>query len=66
MHTIEILGYATLLQLWWIAIWGIAYIFIEVYCKKSLLHELSIYIVIMLGIILLVTMKPHLMRHLTY
>ena len=44
---IEIIGYITLVQLWWIAIWGIAFILIEYLSNKSKVKELSIYILLL-------------------
>jgi len=61
---IEVLCYVTLLQLWWIAIWGIAYIAIEYISNKSRLTEFYIYCgLLALSIVILIN-KPHLINHL--
>ena len=46
------------LQLWWIAVWGIVYIFIEYIAKKSKAVELLIYVSIMLIIIIIISRNP--------
>jgi hypothetical protein len=60
----EILGYVTLLQLWWIAIWGIAYIGIEFVAKKSKLIEFYIYCGLLTFVIVLLLSNPELVYHL--
>ena len=60
----EALGYVTLLQLWWIAIWGIAYIAIEYVAKKSKLVEFYIYCGLLILIIGVLVANPILIRHL--
>ena len=60
----EILGYVTLLQLWWIAIWGIAYIGIEFIAKKSKLIEFYIYCGLLTFVIVLLFSNPELVYHL--
>jgi predicted membrane channel-forming protein YqfA (hemolysin III family) len=46
------------LQLWWIALWGIVYIFIEYMSKKSKSVELLIYVSMMLVIIIIISRNP--------
>ena len=58
------LFFISLLQLWWIALWGIAYIVIEYVSNKNRLIELYIYIGLLLGTIFLLVKNPHLMKHL--
>jgi hypothetical protein len=60
----EILFYGSLLQLWWVSIWGISYILIEYVSNKSRLIELYIYIALLIGTIFLLLKNPHLMKHL--
>ena len=64
MQILEILFYVSLLQLWWVAIWGISYILIEWVSNKSRLIELYIYIGLLIGTIVLLLTNPHLMKHL--
>ena len=35
VNKLTLLSYITLLQLWWIAVWGIAYIIVEYLSNKS-------------------------------
>ena len=58
------LFFISLLQLWWIALWGIAYIVIEYVSNKNRLIELYIYIGLLIGTIFLLIRNPHLMNHL--
>jgi hypothetical protein len=60
----EALGYVTLLQLWWIAIWGIAYIAIEYVAKKSKIVEFYIYCGLLTLIIGVLLTNPILIKHL--
>jgi hypothetical protein len=50
----------TFLELWWIAVWGIVYIFIEYMSKKSKYAEVLIYIAMMSAILIIVTRNPDL------
>ena len=46
------------LELWWIAVWGIVYIFIEYMSKKSKYTELLLYIAMMAIILIVLTRNP--------
>ena len=48
----------TFLELWWIAVWGVVYIFIEYMSKKSKYTELLIYIAMMAVILIVITRNP--------
>jgi hypothetical protein len=48
----------TFLELWWIAVWGIVYIFIEYMSKKSKYTELLLYIAMMAIILIVLTRNP--------
>jgi hypothetical protein len=48
----------TFLELWWIAVWGIVYIFIEYMSKKSKYRELLLYIAMMAIILIVLTRNP--------
>lgn len=50
----------TFLELWWIAVWGIVYIFIEYMSKKSKYTEVLLYIAMMSFILIVVTRNPDL------
>ena len=57
------LFFISLLQIWWIALWGIAYIVIEYVSNKNRLIELYIYIALLIGTIFLLVTNPHLLNH---
>ena len=44
LKTVNILFLLTLIQFWWIAIWGLAYIFIDAVAGTSKTKEIGIYI----------------------
>jgi hypothetical protein len=60
---LEIIGYITLIQLWWIAIWGIAYTAIDYLSNKSKVKELFIYIVLLLFVFITIILQPNLLNH---
>lgn len=60
---VEIIGYITLVQLWWIAIWGIAFIVIDYLSNKSKVKELSIYIILLFVVFITIVMQPNLLNH---
>lgn len=62
--TLEGLGYTTLIQLWWISVWGISYIVIEYLSNKSKKIELFIYVGLLILVLSIILNKPQLMRHL--
>lgn len=62
-NTLEFLGYITMIQLWWVAIWGIAYIVIEYFAGKSKLRELFIYFILLGLILMIILSKPDLIKH---
>ena len=64
VNKLTLLTYITLLQLWWIAVWGIAYIIIEYLSKKSKTKELIIYAVMLIISIFLILKEPDLIEHL--
>ena len=64
-HTMaERLLYITIFQLWWVAVWGISYLFVEMVSKGSKAVELYIYIGLLLFIVLVLYKNPNLMIHL--
>jgi hypothetical protein len=60
----EKLIYITLFQLWWVAIWGIAYLGVEFLAKGSKKIELIIYVLLLLVIFFILLNNPKLMIHL--
>lgn len=54
----------TLIQLWWIAIWGLAYIVIGCIAGKSKMIEVFIYIIMLLITIFIINLNPQLLQRL--
>ena len=59
----EKLIYITLFQLWWVAVWGIAYLGVEFLAKGSKKIELVIYVLLLLLIFAVLLRYPKLMIH---
>lgn len=64
INKLTLLTYITLLQLWWIAVWGIAYIVIEHLSNKSKVKELGIYFIMLVLAVVLILKEPDLIEHL--
>ena len=60
---VEIIWYITLIQLWWIAIWGIVYIVIDYLANKSKVKEFFIYAVLLMFVFLMILTQPNLLNH---
>lgn len=60
----QFLGLLTLIQFWWIAIWGLAYIAIEAVAGSSKIHQALIYLGFMLVVILVLQYRPKLVEKL--
>jgi len=56
--TFHFLFILTVIQFWWIAIWGIAYIFIDLVAGPSKMVEMIIYFLMLLSTICVVHMNP--------
>lgn len=54
----------TLIQFWWIAIWGLAYIGISAIAGKSKSKEILLYIGILLSTLLIFQIEPTLLEKL--
>ena len=61
---VELLGYVTLIQLWWIAIWGISFIVVEYLATRFNMSEIVIYLIILLIVFITIVTKPNLIEHL--
>lgn len=64
VNKLTLLSYITLLQLWWIAVWGIAYIIVEYLSNKSKTRELFIYFIMLIIAVFLILKEPDLIEHL--
>jgi len=60
---LELISYITLVQLWWIAIWGISYIVIDYLSNKSKTKELFIYVALLTFVFTMIVIKPKLLNH---
>lgn len=64
MDVLPFLGVLTVLQLWWIAVWGLAYMAIQALTGKSKFTEFWIYIGILFFSVAFITKRPHLLEKL--
>lgn len=62
MSTMRFLGLLTVIQFWWIAVWGLAYIFIGWYAGANKQKEAWVYIVLLIVSLIVVQLNPDL-RH---
>jgi hypothetical protein len=60
----QFLGILTLIQFWWIAIWGLAYLGIEAVAGNSKINQVLIYLAFMLVVILVFQYQPRLVEKL--
>jgi len=58
MRTLHFLFVLTMIQFWWIAIWGIAYIIIDSVAGTSKIRELWIYAGMLLFTVILIHLNP--------
>jgi hypothetical protein len=56
--TFHFLFILTVIQFWWIAIWGIAYIVIDIIAGPSKIVEMAIYFLMLLSTIYVVHTNP--------
>lgn len=54
----------TLLQFWWIAVWGLAYLAMEAVAGKNKVAEFWIYIGLLVAVAIVVHMNPMLLEKL--
>lgn len=64
MDTMHFLFVLTLIQFWWIAIWGIAYIVIDAIAGPSKTTELSIYFGMLLFTMIVIHLNPDMVERL--
>lgn len=63
-QTFHFLLVLTLIQFWWIAIWGLAYIAIELIAGPSKVIESSIYILMLIFTIIVINRNPRMLDRL--
>jgi hypothetical protein len=63
-NTMNALFILTLIQFWWIAIWGLAYIVIDTYAGPSRKKEIFIYIGMLLFTLTIFHLNPRMLERL--
>jgi len=63
-NTMNALFILTLIQVWWIAIWGLAYIAIDTYAGSSRKKELYIYIGMLIFTLAIFHLNPRMLERL--
>jgi hypothetical protein len=51
-----------IVQIWWIAIWGLSYITIEYFVGKNKLMEFGVYIGLIVLVFLVLQLNPHIIE----
>ena len=51
-------------QMWWIAIWGLSYITIEYFVGKNKLMEFGVYLALMVAVLLVLQLNPKIIEDL--
>jgi hypothetical protein len=64
LKTANVLFLLTLIQFWWIAIWGLAYILIDAFAGTSKIKEVYIYLGMLLFTIVVFHFNPELVQRL--
>jgi hypothetical protein len=62
--TLQFLGAVTILQFWWIAIWGLAYLFVGWFAGANKQKEAWLYIGLLIVSLFVVQMNPDLIHRL--
>jgi hypothetical protein len=60
---IKVLGVVSLLQVWWVAIWGVCYMGINYITKHTVLTEFWIYVAMLLTVYIFLFTNPELIKH---
>ena len=63
-HTMKFLFILTLIQFWWIAIWGIAYIVIDMVAGPSKIIETLIYVCMLVFTMVVIHNNPRMVERL--
>lgn len=63
LELIKVLGVVSLLQVWWVAIWGVCYMGINYLTKYTVLTEFGVYIIMLLIIYIFLFTHPELIKH---
>lgn len=63
-HTIHFLVILTLIQFWWIAVWGLAYVLIDTIAGPSKMIECTIYAVMLVFTVIVIHLNPKMLEKL--
>jgi len=63
-NTMQFLFLLTLIQFWWIAIWGLAYVAIDMIAGSSKYIECTIYFSMLLFTVIIIHMNPSMLERL--
>jgi len=63
-RTLNILFLITLIQFWWIAIWGLAYMFIDAVAGTSKIKEIYIYVTMLFLTAFIIHSNPQMLARL--
>ena len=64
LKTVNVLFLLTLIQFWWIAIWGLAYILIDAVAGTSKIKEICIYLGMIFFTAVILHFNPHMIQRL--
>uniref|UniRef100_A0A6C0ANU4 Uncharacterized protein n=1 Tax=viral metagenome TaxID=1070528 RepID=A0A6C0ANU4_9ZZZZ len=64
LNTLNVLFILTLVQLWWIAIWGLAYMIIDTVAGTSKIREIGIYIGMLIFTMMILHLNPQMVERL--
>jgi hypothetical protein len=59
----KILGVVSLLQIWWVAVWGVCYMGIDYATKHTVLTEFWIYVAMLLAVYVYLFTNPELVKY---
>jgi hypothetical protein len=60
---LKVLGIVSLIQLWWVAIWGVCYMGINYLTKHTVVTEFWVYVTILIVIYMFLYVNPELVKH---
>jgi len=60
---LKVLGVVSLIQLWWVAIWGVCYMGINYLTKHTVVTEFWIYVAMLVVIYIFLYVNPELVKH---
>lgn len=62
-HLLKVLAVVSILQVWWVAVWGVCYMGINYLTKHTVLTEFWVYLLILIGVYFVLFANPKLVRH---